>query len=146
MWLDKLRAMKAESGYTTREIAERSTIPEPTLEKLFSGATKDPKLTTIQQLVHFFGYSLDDLDDSTSKKAPSISDEAMKIAMDYDAMDEHGRSVVSVVMNLETKRVKQESMRSMRLIARGGDLELNENKIEDLRRVDEFLDNGGKDI
>lgn len=69
MWLDKLKEMKARSGLTTREIAEKSTLPEPTLEKIFSGATKDPKLTTIRQLVHFFGYTLDDLDDD-NKKSP----------------------------------------------------------------------------
>lgn len=72
MWLDKLRAMKDESGLTTREISARSNLPEPTLEKLFAGATKDPKLTTIQQLVHFFGHTLDDLDDTPAviKKSP----------------------------------------------------------------------------
>lgn len=74
MWLDELRKMKSESGLTTKEISNRSGIPEPTLEKLFAGATKDPKLTTIQQLVHFFGHTLNDLtpDASTDiKKEPA---------------------------------------------------------------------------
>lgn len=72
MWLDKLKAMKAESGLTTKEIARRSGIPEPTLEKLFAGATKEPKLGTITELVHFFGHSLDDLDDrEETKNEPS---------------------------------------------------------------------------
>lgn len=72
MWLDKLKAMKADSGMTTREIAEKSGIPEPTLEKLFAGATKEPKLGTITTLVHFFGRTLDDLDDSQkTKKEPA---------------------------------------------------------------------------
>ena len=43
MWLDKLREMKELSGLTTKEISARSGIPEPTLEKIFAGATKDPK-------------------------------------------------------------------------------------------------------
>lgn len=72
MWLDKLKEMKSKSGLTTREIASMSGIPEPTLEKIFSGATKDPKLTTIQQLVRFFGHTLDDLDNN--KKAPPTAD------------------------------------------------------------------------
>ena len=63
MWLDKLRIMKKQSRLTTKEISSKSGLPEPTLEKLFAGATKDPKLNTIQQLVHFLGYTLDDLDD-----------------------------------------------------------------------------------
>ena len=64
MWLDKLREMKNESGLTTKEIAHLSKIPEPTLEKIFSGATKDPKLETMRQLVRVFDRTLDDLDDS----------------------------------------------------------------------------------
>ncbi len=73
MWLDNIREMKAQSGLTTTEIAEKSGIPEPTLEKLFAGTTKDPKLGTMQQLVHFFGHTLDDLDDKI-KKSPSTDD------------------------------------------------------------------------
>lgn len=61
MWRESLKKMKANSGLTTAEIAKQADIPEPTLEKLFSGATKDPKLPTMQKLVHFLGYTLDDL-------------------------------------------------------------------------------------
>ena len=69
MWLDKLREMKNSSELTTKEIAFLSKIPEPTLEKIFAGATKDPKLETMRQLVHFFGYTLDDLEDKPLKKS-----------------------------------------------------------------------------
>lgn len=68
MWLDKLREMKSKSGLKTNEIAVQSGIPEPTLEKLFAGTTKDPKLGTIRQLVYFLGYTLDDLEDEQEKK------------------------------------------------------------------------------
>lgn len=71
-WLDELRKMKSKSGMTTREIASASNIPEPTLEKLFSGQTKDPKLNTVIQLVHFLGHTLDELTPSDgTKKEPA---------------------------------------------------------------------------
>ena len=72
MWLDAIRNMKSKSGLTTAEIAMQSGIPEPTLEKLFAGKVKDPKLPTMQKLVRFFGYTLDDLDDPApeTKKPP----------------------------------------------------------------------------
>ena len=69
MWLDKLREMKNASELTTKEISFLSKIPAPTLEKIFAGATKDPKLETMRQLVHFFGYTLDDLEDKPLKKS-----------------------------------------------------------------------------
>ncbi|HIT31922.1 MAG TPA: helix-turn-helix domain-containing protein [Candidatus Enterenecus stercoripullorum] len=73
MWLDAIRDMKSKSGLTTSEIALHSGIPEPTLEKLFAGKVKDPKLPTMQKLVRFFGYTLDNLDDQTpgTKKSPT---------------------------------------------------------------------------
>ena len=61
MWLESLRKMKLKSGLTTDEISKGSGIPVPTLEKLFAGATKEPKLPTIQKLVYFLGYTLEDL-------------------------------------------------------------------------------------
>lgn len=66
MWLDKLREMKNESGLTTKEIAHLSKIPEPTLEKIFSGATKDPKLETMRQLVSTVSKQRDVLPSSRS--------------------------------------------------------------------------------
>lgn len=72
MWLEQLKKMKEKSGLTTREIAEASRIPEPTLEKIFSGATKDPKLTTMQQLVHFLGYTVDDLVEKSSQDEEAL--------------------------------------------------------------------------
>lgn len=87
MWLDKLRGMKEESGLTTREISACSGLPEPTLEKLFAGTTKDPKLTTIQQLVHFFGYTLDDLDDNPPKeKSADVIDINARLTADQQEL------------------------------------------------------------
>ena len=94
MWRESLKKMKAESGLTTSEIAEKSGIPEPTLEKLFAGVTKDPKLPTMQKLVHFFGYTLDDLY-GAKEKAPAPSE---------DSAGENGKlgreDVVKVLMSL----------------------------------------------
>lgn len=112
MWLDKLKAMKEESGLTTKEIALRANLPEPTLEKLFAGATKDPKLTTLQKLVHFFGHTLDDLDDTTKplKKAPpELSDEAQKIAKSYEKLTVHGKGAVKAILKYEEKALSRYS-------------------------------------
>lgn len=76
MWQNALKKMKAASGKTTAEIAKGSGIPEPTLEKLFSGATKDPKLPTMQKLVYYLGYTLEDLcREDENAPAPSEDDE-----------------------------------------------------------------------
>lgn len=117
MWNDKLKEMKRKSGLKTAEIAKQSGIPEPTLEKLFAGTTKDPKLETMKQLVHFLGYSLDDLYDEPNssnllrvdfghgetnmKKAPSQRDEADEVADIYRALDDHGKGAVKAILDFE---------------------------------------------
>lgn len=62
MLLEKLTLMKKRSGKTTKEIAELSGVPIGTLNKLFSGETKDPKFKTLRALVISLGYTLDDLE------------------------------------------------------------------------------------
>lgn len=89
MWLDKLREMKSASGLTTKQISVCSGIPEPTLEKVFAGKTRDPKLETIRQLVYSLGYTLDDLDDKPIKKSPNtvetvLGDDVFRI---FDALN-----------------------------------------------------------
>ncbi|WNX84400.1 helix-turn-helix transcriptional regulator [Agathobaculum sp. NTUH-O15-33] len=79
IWLDNLKLMKERSGLTTKEIAKQSGIPEPTLEKLFAGQTKDPKLTTMTQLVHFLGFTLDDL--VVTEKTPEAGEPATEAEM-----------------------------------------------------------------
>lgn len=116
MWFEKLKEMKEASGLTTREISKQSGIPEPTLEKLFAGATKDPKLPTMHKLVHFFGHTLDDLDDTPppqkKKRAPSQKDEADKIAEQFRALDEHGRGAVRAILDFEHAAVIAEKRQS----------------------------------
>lgn len=102
-WLKNLRAMKECSGMTTKEIARKSSIPEPTLEKLFSGATKEPKLTTLQPLVKCLGFSLDELDTglasvSDKQSATSTADDPIlqTIIANYKQLNQDGQQALAL--------------------------------------------------
>ena len=74
MYVETLKSLKKQSKMTTAEIAEKSGIPEPTLEKLFAGKTKRPTLQTVTKLAHLFGCTLDDLQNANfegQKEIPS---------------------------------------------------------------------------
>ena len=43
------------------ELARRTHIPQPTLHKILSGKTEDPRFSTLQQLAVFFGLTVDEL-------------------------------------------------------------------------------------
>ena len=99
MWFERLKELKARSGMTTKEIAAGSGIPEPTLVKLFAGVTKEPKLNTIQQLVHFLGYTLDDLDDVDAPKSPAdFSDDEKQLIEDYRKLTKDGQMYIRQTM------------------------------------------------
>lgn len=106
MWLENLVAIKKASGKTLNQIASDSGVPIGTLNKLFAGQTKDPKLDTVRSVVHALGHTLDDLDDSPKgiKKAPPYSSEAEKLARDYDSLDRHGKKAVRAVADVEIAR------------------------------------------
>lgn len=78
MWFNALVELKKKSGKTLKQISEDSKVPLGTLNKLFSGQTKDPKLETVQAVVHALGYTLDDLDNGqNTKNSPSAAEAAL---------------------------------------------------------------------
>jgi transcriptional regulator with XRE-family HTH domain len=61
MWLDKLKELKSASGMTSKKIAEGTNLPLPTIVRIFSGETNDPRVDTVRRIVAFLGGSLDDV-------------------------------------------------------------------------------------
>lgn len=93
-WFDSLKQMKVNSGMTTFEISEKSNVPEPTLEKLFSGYTKNPKLSTVIAVTHCFGKTLDDLISFQTKQLPPSEDRddiKEQLIENYGSMNDAGQ-------------------------------------------------------
>lgn len=61
MWTDKLNEFKKQSQMTTQDIAVASKVPVGTLNKLFSGETKDPRLKTLNAVLAAMGKTIGDL-------------------------------------------------------------------------------------
>jgi len=119
MWLDTLSVLKKKSKKTLKQISDESGVPLGTLNKLFAGQTKDPKLDTVRSVVHALGYTLDDLDGKQEeiKKTPFYSDEAMKLAEDYDdRMDDRGRETVRAIADFEVARKLEEEKSAKKAI------------------------------
>ena len=71
MGLEKIAEYKKKLGLKTAELAERSGVPLGTLNKILSGATKDPKLETLKAIARVLGLTLDDFDDMKTESKPS---------------------------------------------------------------------------
>ena len=97
-WLKRLKEMKKQSGKTSKDISEATGIPKSTIDKLFSGQTKEPYLSSVRAIVHYLGYTLDDLEEQ-QKNAPaaerSESDiRKSRLIHNYDQLNELGQDTL----------------------------------------------------
>ena len=59
MWLDNLKELKKEKGMSVKQIAEKTNLPERTVNRIFSGDTDNPYVDTLHRIVTALGGSLD---------------------------------------------------------------------------------------
>ena len=62
MGLEKIIEYKKKLGLTTEDLSKMSGVPIGTLNKILSGATKDPKLETLKSIARVLGLTLNDFD------------------------------------------------------------------------------------
>ena len=91
---------RKQKGMTIDELAEKSGVPKGTINKIIGGITKAPTLENIRAIAYALDKTLNDFDNSPSiKKSPSdISEEAKKIAKDYDRLTSYGKGAVRAIL------------------------------------------------
>ncbi len=60
---EHLRAMKDASNMTAQQIADKSSVPVATVNRVLQGLTENPGFDTVCKLVKAMGGSLNDLDE-----------------------------------------------------------------------------------
>jgi transcriptional regulator with XRE-family HTH domain len=58
---NNLRRLSQDIGINEAELARRTKVPQPTLHKILSGETEDPRVSTLKELADFFSTTIDDL-------------------------------------------------------------------------------------
>ena len=61
MWSDNLKELKKMTGMSSKQIAEKTGLPERTVKRIFSGETENPLMTTLIPIVNVLGGSLDEI-------------------------------------------------------------------------------------
>lgn len=61
MWLDNIKELKKKAGMSVKQIAEKTNLPERTINRIFSGDTDNPYVDTLHRIVTVLGGSLDDI-------------------------------------------------------------------------------------
>ena len=104
-WLEHIKRRKKECGFTNETLSEKSGISVGTLNKLLSGATTDPKLSTLLALAQTFQCSVDELLGFQKENAFSLPE---ALARKYEELDGDGVEAVSYIINKEYTRVLKE--------------------------------------
>jgi len=79
-----LHRLMNEKNITEAELARRTNIPQPTLHKILSGKTSDPRASTLRSLADFFGVTIDALltgNISTSSGSTTLAVKSQSIAI-----------------------------------------------------------------
>ena len=61
MWLDNLKELKKKTGMSSKQIADKTKLPERTVVRIFSGDTDNPYVDTLHRSASVLGGSLDDI-------------------------------------------------------------------------------------
>ena len=114
---ERLAKIREDYGYTRKRLAEELNRPYRTITNYENGA-REPGHDYIIKIARKFGVSTDyilglsNTPDQQEKKSPSdISEEAHKLARDYDGLDRHGQNVTRILITEEQKRMAEEKRR-----------------------------------
>lgn len=108
-WLENVKKLKKEKGLTNESLSERSGISAGTLNKLLSGATADPKLSTLSALAKALNCSLDEML-TGSKPESSIRSSAEEALLEkFRLLDGTGKETAVYIINKEYQRTLRES-------------------------------------
>ncbi len=85
MWLENLKELKKRTGMTVKQIAEKTSLPERTINRIFSGETDHPYADTLDIIVKALGYDLGDIFADT--KVVVATDELVDIKECVDVVE-----------------------------------------------------------
>lgn len=107
----RLKTFRESLGMTQAEFGKSVGIAKSTYNNYETGI-RDPKSDFWIAVAQKYNVTIDYLMGFSDtpcpegvKKAPPISDEAMKLAKDYDGLDSHGKRIVRIVADEELERI-----------------------------------------
>lgn len=103
-WLESIKKIKKERKLTNESLSELSGISLGTLNKLLSGATTDPKLSTLTALSGAFSCSLDELLGAASYSGSACLSDTMR---KYSELDASGKETADYIINKEYSRLQK---------------------------------------
>lgn len=105
MWLENLKELKKMKGRSVKQIAEKTRLPERTVNRIFSGDTDNPYVDTLHRIVTVLGGSLDDILADT--KVVVATESLVKIKENADVVEAERDLILVENEMLKTKVTAQ---------------------------------------
>ena len=61
MWLENLKELKKQTKMSIKQIVEKTSLPERTVSRIFSGDTENPTITTLIPIISALGGSFNEI-------------------------------------------------------------------------------------
>lgn len=110
-----LEEIMREKNMSIPEVARACGLSDGTVRSIVTRKSQTVSLEVAFKLSAGLGVSLERLNGDTPKNRktapPELSDEAKKIAKDYEGLDRHGRNMTKIVITEEQKRMVEELRR-----------------------------------
>lgn len=110
-YIDRIKLLKSEKKITNDKLAELTGIPLGTLSKIMAGISDSPKLSNIIAICDALECTLDYIVSGTPENHNNytLTDSEIRLMEDYRKLDDHGRELVSLVVDKEAERVSSQS-------------------------------------
>jgi transcriptional regulator with XRE-family HTH domain len=86
--LSRIKAAKADAGFTNEELSAKSGIAIGTINKILTGDTKEPKLPALMAIASALGVSVDFL---IYGKVGTLEEKEAELLLIYNRLNEEGR-------------------------------------------------------
>lgn len=103
-----LQEIMDEKNIGVADVARLCGLTDSTVRSIIDREQKKVALNVAFKLSDGLGVSLERLNGG-AKKAPSLPDEALKVAHDYHGLDAHGKSMTRLVITEEQKRMDEQA-------------------------------------
>lgn len=106
-YIDRIKLLKSEKKITNDALSEMTGIPLGTLSKILAGISDSPKLSNIVAICDALDTSLEYVVNGVPENTNNFTLDRgeMRIIENYRALDQHGKELVTMVLDKEKERV-----------------------------------------
>lgn len=107
MWVENLQELKKRSGMSAKQIADKTNLPERTVNRIFAGETEHPRVDTLHLIVTAMGGTLNDIFAATNVVV--ATETLIEVKETAEVIEAERDLILAELETLRTKSAAQET-------------------------------------